>query len=483
MNVTLIRFTLRMDEPGGVLVPAPIQRDEPDLVADRDPWGRPQIPGTSIAGALREMVRDYVPANGYLDASDRLFGRLLAPGSVATTTDSEASAIWVLGSRMVDEHGAWADPVAGPTRATTAIDRHRAAARAHSLWLEELLPAGTRFEVYLRWDDAEAADLDAFLTHLLVWQPMLGHGVSRGRGRCAVEKVRYGSLDLTVPADLIRWITGSGPDLVREVAGDVFAGADAPPANGVAVLVKIPVRIIGPLHVGSGRSERPTAGDAPKEALIVDEDGPSIPGSTLKGLFRSRMEYILRSVAGGDAACQNQQCGTCWPCQVLGFAGGNDRRLESVGLRGRLRFCDAPVTDVETGSRTHVAIDRFTGGAGQLTADSAAAAAAGQQPDTGGKAAETGRGLLFTLQTLEAGSFTVTVEDLGLDTEQRTDSRALLRLVMEDLNDGLIGVGGGVARGYGSVTVDTAEVEPAGGLPSLAEARRRLALIVAPPGQ
>jgi len=477
MNVTLVRFILRMDEPGGVMIPAPVQRHEPDLVADRDPWDRPQIPGASLAGALRELVRGYLPADDGTDTSDRLFGRLLPSGSATATVDSEASSIWVLGGRLLDGHEAGADTVAGLIRAATAIDRHRGAARAHSLRLEELLPAGTRFEVFLRWDDADADDLNLFLTHLMAWQPMIGHGVSRGRGRCAVETVRYGSLDLARPDDLLRWVTGSGPKLIREVAAQpaVPLPGQGSIGNGEP-LATISVSIVGPLRIGSGRVSERTAGtDGPRVSLIVDEGGPLVPGSTLKGLFRSRMEYILRSVAGRDAACQNQSCGRCWPCGVLGYAGGSDPARSSVGVRGRLRFTDARVTNGIPATRTHVAIDRFTGGAGRLSRDPATAVQ--RAPDPGDEPAETGRGLLFTVQTLEHGGFTVVIEDLGLDSEEREDARALLRLVLQDLQDGLVGVGGGMARGYGSITVDIAEVESTGDLPTLAESQRQLAQI------
>ena len=49
----------------------------------------------------------------------------------------------------------------------------------------------------------------------------------------------------------------------------------------------------------------------------------------------------------------------------------------------------------------------------------------------------------------------------------------MFRLVLEDLHDGITGIGGGVARGYGSVSVDFGAAEAAG-LPSAAEARRVL---------
>ena len=204
-SVSFIVFILRFAEPGGVTVPGgPDQRAH--LLLDTDPEGRPQLPGTSLAGALREMVR----ADRGEDAAAELFGRLLPPGNGADV-DAQASQIWVLGSRP-------ASVPPGEVRASTKISRSRAAAEANTLRTEEVLPAGSRFEVFLRWDDAPAGAVREFAGRLAAWRPLIGRGVSRGRGRCTAEDVRYGSLDLSDPDDLLRWLTMSGPDLARAVA-------------------------------------------------------------------------------------------------------------------------------------------------------------------------------------------------------------------------------------------------------------------------
>jgi hypothetical protein len=77
------------------------------------------------------------------------------------------------------------------------------------------------------------------------------------------------------------------------------------------------------------------------------------------------------------------------------------------------------------------------------------------------------------VETLERGAFDLTVEPLDTTDAVREDLLALLRLVAEDLNDGLIGIGGGTARGYGSVQVGIDD------LPPLPAARARLATIIA----
>ena len=123
------------------------------LLVDTDPWGRPHLPGTSLAGALREMTHR---ADGET-AEDLWFGHLLPPDSGRAEVDAKASQIWVLGSRPVGPDDAELDDVASQIRASTAISRTRGAAEANTLRVEELLPAGSRFKVFLRWDDAPAA--------------------------------------------------------------------------------------------------------------------------------------------------------------------------------------------------------------------------------------------------------------------------------------------------------------------------------------
>ena len=101
--------------------------------------------------------------------------------------------------------------------------------------------------------------------------------------------------------------------------------------------------------------------------------------------------------------------------------------------------------------RTHIAIDRFTGGV---------------LP-----------GPLYTMEALESGTFTRRrwSGSRRWIRAQGDEIRAVFRLVLEDLDDGIIGIGGGIARGYGSVSVDFDDAEASGALPSAAAARRVLA--------
>lgn len=462
-NATFIRFFLRFAEAGGVTVPGfpdrakdgdeqvPWGRERAHLQLDTDPWGRPLLPGTSLAGALREWVRH---AEGEQTADD-WFGHLLAAGEGgAEEVDARASLIWVLGSRPVGPDGLDLDTVPSQIRASTAISRSRAGAEADTLRVEEVLPPGSRFEVFLRWDNAPPPDLDRLLALLAVWPPLLGRGTSRGRGRCTVESIRHGTLRLDDPGGLHQWLTSSGPTLARAVATQ-----DGPPATGRAgrePLIHVPMRITGPLRVGSGEPPQEHGEDGGQIIPLFREDGRYLlPGTGLKGLLRSRAEYILRSAGTTPTPCLDQRCGRCWTCHVFGHGGGQDVKARAVGARAVLRVTDAVIGNPTLVRRQHVAIDRFTGGAAP--------------------------GLLYTVEALEGGTFTLTIEPLARQISDGTlrELRAIIRLILQDLNDGITGVGAGVARGYGTVTADLTDAETRGTLPSLPEAQAELAQMTA----
>lgn len=198
----------------------------------------------------------------------------------------------------------------------------------------------------------------------------------------------------------------------------------------------------GPLLIRSGEEDPldPTRPDmqcvrsthpATGEASVV------IPGSSLKGVFRSRAEQLLRGLLPDspsavcnlfdETACGKQKAlreasglaryrGHCPACQLFG----------SLLLGGRVFFRDAfpdPAQPVVMGERKNVAIDRITGGA-------------------------RGRAL-FGLEVVESARFEAELVLANFDTWQL----CLLALILDDLNQGFIGLGSGTSRGYGRVTV------------------------------
>ena len=161
-----------------------------------------------------------------------------------------------------------------------------------------------------------------------------------------------------------------------------------------------------------------------------------IPGSSLKGTFRSFTEKVLRTVSA-DWACEPfpsspGYCGrrlgdkddpaviyrsSCRACKIY----GNTR------LRGRLSFTDAfPEGEVKTETRYGVAISRLTN-----------AVAVGP----------------FDIEVLVQGKFKTSLVLENFEVWQL----GLVALTLQALNDGLVKIGFGKNRGFGEVSVDVAK--------------------------
>lgn len=390
MRTTLLTIRLRMDTPGGVTGAENASGPERVLDLRRDPAGRITLPGTTVAGSLREFCSGH-------DALAGLFGG--EPGG----DERVPSTVRVLGTRLRTD----AEP---SLRNRTAIDRHRGAAGNRELFAVRQLPAGTEFDIYLRWDNPDER-LATFVDHLGRWRPILGRGASYGAGQCSVTGIGEASYDLAVPEDLLAWLRLNGPESHPEPQADRVAAAEpAEPA------IDVRLRIVDGLHMGSGEQDEE---DANVSTVLRSGDGCLVPGSSLKGVLRSRGEYICRVVSA--PACDDQSCGSCRPCVLFGYSG-----REGQAGRARIAVHDAVIAGGRLRTRNHVAIDRFTGGA---------------HP-----------GLLYAEEVVTSGSFRLRIDELSPLDEV---DRALLHAVLADLHDGLIGLGARSTAGLGTVRVDT----------------------------
>lgn len=161
------------------------------------------------------------------------------------------------------------------------------------------------------------------------------------------------------------------------------------------------------------------------------DGAPALEGSSIKGVLRSRSEFILRSigVAACDPSAVKGACGKCPVCLVFG----------SPGRRGVVAVRSAPVVGFVDEMRSHVAIDRVSGGARDHQ--------------------------LFNEELLAGGTFRLVVDAIG---DVPAWVRLLLLWVVRDLHDGLVGMAGRTTRGCGtvelldpSVVADLPPLEPA----------------------
>ncbi|MFC8797290.1 RAMP superfamily CRISPR-associated protein [Promicromonospora sp. NPDC057138] len=427
MRVHLLHLTLTARSPFGVAAPETTESGsttKPSLPLATNPAGEPYLPGTSVTGSLREATPEV--------RRGALFGFALDDKAAKAAKErkkpvAQASLVRILGTQMTPPH----EP---EVRRRAAIDRHRGAAANRTLYSRQTLPAGTIVEVWLRIDqpgsESPLPEVKALLTG---WRPVLGGGRTTGHGDLQLTAIHHRELDLTTRTGLLTWLSQGGPGMVGP---DVDGTRRLFPDKDEAVvpldhrlLFKDPLqfRVLDALHPGSGASSRIDGGTVARVLKDANET-VVVPGSTWKGLLRSRVEYVYRSV--GLPVCDSVSddgagpCGTCDVCQAFGAA---KSRTATSRRRGYLAFPDTPVNGGTLHTRNHVALDRVFGGAADKQ--------------------------LFAEDVVEGGTIRLAIRANG---NPAPALRAAVVLTLGDLADGLIGVGGGTTRGYGTLAPDEA---------------------------
>jgi len=416
--------------------------DRVDMPVLRDPKsGVPLLPGTTFAGALRNALADRLAGFGKAerDGVAALFG----DGRSAENGDQSPLIVFdALGSL----------PAAGGVeiRDGVAIDPKLGVAEAGKKFDFEVLPAGTTFSVRVdllvpEADDekgdsqrskAEKMDESDLLAHLAAALDAFsggenGFGARRTRGLGRVSaKWAAKRFDLSSKEGWLAWVQ-SDPE--TPVSGDMIAIREAlqtaaPDEIGEIreltedarkrVIIDLNLSLVHDLLVRSPNAEA----TGPDVSHLRSGGVPVLPGTGLAGVMRSQATRIARLIREdpGDA--------DRWIDAIFGPRPKNREEEKNTPLRAaRLRVGEAKIDGGRKKEQTRVAIDRFTGGA----ADTALFEEA---PQVGG-----GSNLRLELRTPEAG-------ELGL-----------VLLVLKDLLDGSLPVGGTSSVGRGVLT-GTAQV-------------------------
>lgn len=280
------------------------------LAIATDGLGRPYVPGTSLAGALRAAaVRTLGPDSEEMRS---LWG-WMKPGK----QDGAVSRFIVRDALLtadtaVDEHGmplVPLDPARLETRFSAGIDRVTGTAAHGFLHGRIVVPRGTflRLEADIESQPGtagtDAEHLRFLLRSLRHGQIRLGAARTRGLGRVELvtDQTSVHDQDLASPAGLVAALghsaTGPGWDLDQEL------GAEPPP--GPWLTVRVDWRPAAPLMVRAAadgidiKSLPFTSAISPGQVALV------LPGSALKGRLRAQAERIERTLLGLDdpASC------------------------------------------------------------------------------------------------------------------------------------------------------------------------------------
>lgn len=418
-----IRGTLMLETPAHLgngdaegLTDIPLLRDPVD--------GRPLLTGASIAGALRNYLREVQLGYGKNEArngatlAEQIFGHLL---------EDEASVqSWLI-----------VDDVLGTQagielRDSVSIQPTTRTARAGKKFDVELLAAGTTFDLSfeLLLTEKNAGLLGALAVALEGFQQGkigLGYRKRRGFGQCRVSVWTIRRYKVTTPAGLIGWLTDDSSQ--AETTTDIvqFLGAqqalpDARQALILSAIFKLDSSVL--IRSGSG------SGSAPDMVHLRSRRGadtvPILSGTSLAGAIRARALRIANTMApAGGATLVESMFGKY-------IADNQDQPTGSRVLVKEAVIKQALQPELV---QSRVKIDRFTGGA---------------YPQA-----------LFSEQPLFATGDTTAAIILELRNPQPAEV-GLLLMVLKDLWTGDLALGGESSVGRGRLSGVRADLVYAG---------------------
>ena len=401
--------------------------------------GRALLPGTSLAGALRNYLRER--RHGFEQrAADTLIEALF--GGEKGNDEGNQSALIIddaLGAMPQIElrDGVRIDPI---TR-TAKIDVDNGILRGYKYDLQ-LLEAGTTFPLRMELllsrgnDQQQMKQMLALALHgLEAGEVAIGLRKRRGFGVCRVERWRVTRYDFTKPTDLLAWLAEDHPDW-KFAPGDQRSGQHIADLLGVSLnhiedrrnLCRIRACFIldGSLLIRAGFGEQDRGPDTVHlhSARPGGARKPVLSGTSLAGALRHRAERILRTI--GNAAQATTMIDNMFgPARITS---GDKQKARSSRLIVSETVIENPVNLVQN----RIRIDRFTGSV----------------HGTG----------LFNEQPVFGKNDTLVAIDLTLRNPQDAEI-GLLLLLLKDLWTGDLPLGGEIGIGRGRLKGVEAVIE------------------------
>jgi CRISPR/Cas system CSM-associated protein Csm3 (group 7 of RAMP superfamily) len=424
--------------------PTHLGNGDTDGIVDMPPLldeatGRALLPGTSLAGALRNYLRER--RHGFEQrAADALIEALF--GGEKGNDEGNQSALIIddaLGEMPGIElrDGVRIDPI---TR-TAKIDVDNGILRGYKYDLQ-LLEAGTTFPLRMELllsrgnDQQQMKQMLALALHgLEAGEVAIGLRKRRGFGVCRVERWRVTRYDFTKPTDLLAWLAEDHPDW-KFAPGDQRSGQHIADLLGVSLewvedrrnLCRIHAHFIidGSLLIRAGFGEQDRGPDTVHlhSARPGGARKPVLSGTSLAGALRHRAERILRTI--GNAAQATTMIDNMFgPARITS---GDKQKARSSRLIVSETVIENPVNLVQN----RIRIDRFTGSV----------------HGTG----------LFNEQPVFGKNDTLVAIDLTLRNPQDAEI-GLLLLLLKDLWTGDLPLGGEIGIGRGRLKGVEAVIE------------------------
>jgi len=429
----LVRGTLVLDTPTCL---GSGDADSPtDLPLLRDSISNHALlTGSSIAGALRNYLREHTKGYGESDRRNdiatKLFGDLFAYKDETAKSEPEKIKLREedTQSPLIIDDSISTKPIKAELRDGVKIDSVTHTAADKAKYDLELLQAGTEFplsfELLIEKDNDEAQLVKALAIALQGLEPQndsksgeisLGMKKRRGFGRCHVKEWQVWSFNLEDSGDRTSWLnfehwrTGLLPDRATHpsIATALGVSLENESDRRDRFLIHAEFKLIGSLLIRSGQD---STGRAPDVVHLKshrnDESKPVLSGTSLAGVLRHRAERIVKTL------------GSCSPIvdKLFGYVVGKQSQAS------RLVVHEKVIENATELVQSRIAIDRFTGGAYH--------------------------GALFDEQPIFGGDETIVSIELELRNPQEHEI-GLLLLLLKDLWTSDLPVGGESSIGRG----------------------------------
>lgn len=297
-------------------------------------------------------------------------------------------------------------------RPRVSIDGETATSKAGAYFEIKILGAGTKvyFEIFVFAKEKNLDNYKNYCENMIAGfnngEILLGGQKSNGCGVCKVEKVEYKKYELKTEKGLEEWL-----DSEKTVYEDITSEIKSLDA-GLFYNIEMSAKTIDALIVKSKATlEMYNEKFVDSESIKNAEGKFIIPGSSIKGLFRSHI-YTM----GGYMNINEE---------ILNEFFGRGTSEGDLGINGKVYFYDGVIEDEKSKLVHRIKIDKFTGGT-----------------FNGGKFDEKPVGGKFKL---------------NIKVENKENCKAiigLLLLALRDLSCGVISLGGLASIGRGFVEGD-----------------------------
>lgn len=320
---------------------------------------QPFLPGTSIAGALRNYLRERQLGFGKKESGASLASDLF--GGFRGNDEGDQSPLIVFDA---PGHAAGIE-----LRDGVAIDPETRTAADEKKFDMQLLAAGStfdlRFELGINKDSEKLLSALATALHGLEdRQITFGARKRRGFGQVTAGNWRVWKYDLQTRDGLLAWLSSRDwhPD-APERTGTTLTEKLGASLDNVDLRKTAHLRatfsIDGTLMIRSGFGQSDSGPDmvhlhSPRPGK--KERVPVIPGTSWAGVLRQRALKIARTVSGNNVTASQTFVDEMFGPSTI-ERGDKDVRASRVGIK------ESEITEVDSLVVTRVKIDRFTGGA------------------------------------------------------------------------------------------------------------------------